>query len=517
MKVYCPQVSPAPAHPLLLPVPVIQAPPASQTQPEALIVDLAVSFQRLLLFSFPWIAALLVLLAFGLLLISPERLPVYLAAAGPAVLMVNLYAKRQPSGLPIFPLYVALQALAFCAPLLAPRINADWRVEVTSELLSRCVLPLLLWFAALWIGWKLTPATWGTRRPAPALSQALANPSNLPHWVLAIALALQLFISSSLLWQLPNSIAVGLLNPIQTLIGLASIIGAFTGAYAWARGCLPFLLPWILLLVTSAGIALTSLLLSSLQSIFIAFLLGIWLGKSRQALPITLAALLLLGLLQTGKWEIRRLYWGEGAAPIPTNPIELVQEWFEISLDSLANPGSDEPSNLFTDRFNNIQNLLYVEQELASGTPTLQGESLSLIPQVLLPRILNPEKVRSQEGQVLLNLHFGRQSNREDTEKAYIAWGLLAEGVGNFGSLAGPLVMGIVNGALVRISENLGRRQAILSAPGLLSLALMFLWLGSYEMVATTLLAAAMQLILVVLLLGWWFGRLGAARRPLPR
>lgn len=499
---------------------MIQAPPAApapQAQPEALIADLAVTFQQLLRRLLPWITALVALLALGTVFTNPERLPVFLAAAGSAVMVVNLYARRQPSGLPIFPLYVAIQALAFCSPLFEPQINAEWRVDVTPELLSRCVLPLLLWFAALWLGWKFTPAAWGSRRPAPAISQALANPAALPHWALATAFALQLFISSPLLGQLPDSIARGLLNPIQTLISLASLTGSFTGAYAWARGRLPFPLVWLLLLLTSVGIALTSLLISSLQGIFIASILGIWLGRSRQALPITLAALLLLGLLQTGKGAVRELYWGEGAAIMPTNPIALVQEWLAISLDTATNPGTDESANLFTERFNNLQNLLYVEQELASGTPTLQGESLSLIPQVLLPRILNSEKVRSQEGQVLLNLHFGRQRSREDTEKAYIAWGLLAEGVGNFGSLAGPLIMGVANGALVRISENLGRRQAILSAPGLLSLALMFLWIGSYEMVATTLAAAAMQLILVVLFLGWWFGRLGSARRPLPR
>lgn len=493
------------------------AAPGFQTESEALVSDLAVTFQRLLIRLLPWITALLALLALGMLFNTPERLPVYLAAAGPALVVIHLYARSQPSGLPIFPLYVAIQALAFCSPLLAPKIAADWRVDVTPELLSRCALPLLLWFTALWIGWKLTPGAWGTRREASVISMALANPSGLPHWSLLIVLALQLLISSHLFLHLPESIARGVMNPIQTVIGLASITGAFTGAYAWSRGRLPYPLVWLVLLLTSVGIALTSLLISSLQSIFIASILGIWLGRSRQALPITLAALLLLGLLQAGKGAVRNLYWGEGAAALPTNPIALVQEWLVISLDASINPGTEESANLFTERFNNLQNLLYVEQEMASGTSTLQGESLFVIPQVLLPRIFNPEKVRSHEGQVLLNLHFGRQRSREDTEKAYIAWGLLAEGVGNFGTLAGPLLMGVTNGCLVRISENLGRRQAILSVPGLLSLALMFLWLGSYEMVASTLAAAAMQLILVVLFLGWWFRSLASARRPLTR
>jgi hypothetical protein len=108
---------------------------------------------------------------------------------------------------------------------------------------------------------------------------------------------------------------------------------------------------------------------------------------------------------------------------------------------------------------------------------------------------------------VLLNLHFGRQRSVADTEKAYIAWGFLSEGVANFGSVAGPLVMGVATGCLLRITENLGRGQVILSSPGLLSLMLSLFWLTSYEMAASTFVAAAFQIIVMVLLVGWWFGR----------
>ena len=63
-----------------------------------------------------------------------------------------------------------------------------------------------------------------------------------------------------------------------------------------------------------------------------------------------------------------------------------------------------------------------------------------MIPEVLLPRFLNPNKIRSHEGQESLNLHFGRQLSVEDTERTYIAWGFLAEGLAT-GSTAGPVIM----------------------------------------------------------------------------
>jgi hypothetical protein len=207
-----------------------------------------------------------------------------------------------------------------------------------------------------------------------------------------------------------------------------------------------------------------------------------------------------------GKEAMREIYWDQGI-PLPSNPVVLAQEWTIASLAVIQAGDGSSKKNLVTERFNNLQNLLYVQKALRAGAPTLDGGSLTVIPEVLLPRIFNPNKVRSHEGQVLLNLHFGRQRSRAYTEHTYVAWGFLAEGVGNFGSTAGPMLMGLVTGVLLRITENFGRGQLILSTPGLLSLALTVFWITTYEMAASTFAAAAFQIVFVVLLVGWWFGR----------
>jgi hypothetical protein len=67
--------------------------------------------------------------------------------------------------------------------------------------------------------------------------------------------------------------------------------------------------------------------------------------------------------------------------------------------------------------------------------------------------------------------------------------------------------MGLVTGGLLRITENLGRGQFLLSTPGFLSLALMLFWLTTYEMAASTFVAAVFQMVVVVVAVGWWFGR----------
>jgi hypothetical protein len=454
-------------------------------------------------FSFPLWAGF-VLVSLWILVQHPDRMPVFWGAALPAVLILQQSLPSYRSTLPIFPAFLALQGLSFTAPLLNPNLAADWRVEISAGLLSATAMPLLLWFIALWLGWRLTPASAMARRVrALPISNALNTPGYLPHLALLLMILLQAFLDSELFWDVFGGLAQGLVSPFRTLIALAGLVGGFVGAYCWSRGRLRDSLVWMVLLSVPIFVAVRSLLLSSLQGILFAVLLGMWLGRARQALAITLVTLLILSFLNSGKAVMRENYWGRGIE-IPSNPIVLIQQWVEASLADSADP-EEGSKDLFTQRFNNLQNLLYVEQELANGTPPLGGLSFLVIPEVLVPRILNPDKIRSQEGQVLLNLHFGRQRNREDTETAYIAWGMLAESVGNFGRTVGPISIGLLTGFLLRITENLGRGQLLLSTPGLLSLALGLLWVTAYEMVYSTFVAAAFHIIVAVSLLGWWF------------
>jgi hypothetical protein len=454
--------------------------------------------------SFPLRAAF-VLVGLWILVQHPERLPVFLASALPAALILLQALPTYRSALPIFPIFVALQALSFTAPLLNPELAADWRVDITPSLLSATVPPLLLWFASLWLGWRLTSTTVLARqRLAKPFSNALQSPGSLPHLALLLTILLQAFLDSPLYWQSLGGLAQGFVSPLRALIGLLGLAGGFVGAYCWSRGRLRDSLIWAGLLIVPILQAMRSLLLSSLQGILLAALLGMWLGRARRAVATTIAVLLFLSFVNSGKAIMREKYWGR-AAQLPANPVIILREWVQASLDAQSDP-EGESSDLLTQRFNNLQNLLYVEQKLANGSPTLGGASYAVIPEVLVPRVFDQDKVRSQEGQVILNLYYGRQRNREDTEKASIAWGMLAESVGNFGRGLGPIVIGLLTGFLLRLSENIGRGQFLLSAPGLLSLVLTLLWFTAYEMVYSTVVAAAFQLIVAVSLVGWWFG-----------
>ena len=489
-----------------LPRPPLSGSPSATAQ-RLDVPSLALGYRSLVSQLFPWLCGLVLGLAAWILLAFPERLPLFLAAMVPALLIVQASSKRVDPVLPLLPLHVLVQSVVYTLPLVGSKIAADWRVEITTALLESCTLPLALWFFSIWLGWSATPTTWFQFRRGALFGFVSRGVGRLPHGLLALSLVLSFVLTRGEYWYALGSNGRLLLRPIRTAAGLAAVIGCFLGSYEWSRGSFEAKWLWLGLVVCMMSGALSSLLLSSVQAPILALMLGLWLGRSRQALAITLGLLLMFSFLQQGKYVLRERYWGNNGLSLPSDPIVLVQEWVDASLSPPKASRKDTDRGLFSSRLNNLQNLFYVQQSLSRGTSTLGGASLQVIPEVLVPRIFSQDKVRSQQGQVLLNLHFGRQRSLKDTETAYIAWGLLPEGVGNFGSTVGPVVLGLAVGVLVRCTENLSRGQRLLTSPGLLSVALFVLWLTSFEMVASTFLAAAEQLILLVLIGSWLFSQ----------
>jgi hypothetical protein len=77
-----------------------------------------------------------------------------------------------------------------------------------------------------------------------------------------------------------------------------------------------------------------------------------------------------------------------------------------------------------------------------------------LLPSMLLPRFLDPDKPQSQAGLNLLSVRYGLQS-LESTANTTIGWGLIAEAYANFGYVAVIAVGGLLGtlcGLLTRIS-----------------------------------------------------------------
>ena len=130
------------------------------------------------------------------------------------------------------------------------------------------------------------------------------------------------------------------------------------------------------------------------------------------------------------------------------------------------------------------------------------GKTYALIPPLFIPRVFWPDKPRTHEGQVMLNLHFGRQATIEQTEQTYIAWGLLPEAVGNFGIVGGPIFLGGILGWILGWLERVSLYKRIFSVEGLILIGTLLLFAGSYEMVASVLLTATFQFLVAVMIGG---------------
>jgi len=233
--------------------------------------------------------------------------------------------------------------------------------------------------------------------------------------------------------------------------------------------------------------------------------------------------MLVVGFLNEGKSQMRERYWNASAGGANlqlSNLPEFFGEWTEASLSSFQNDlsdnraeaaqGSADGNPTIITRLDNFQNLTFIVDTLERGTgQLLYGKTYSVIPPLLIPRFLWPDKPRTQEGQIMLNLNFGRQRTEEETFTTYIAWGLLPEAVGNFGCVAGACFLGSLLGFGSGMLEVWSARKRLLSVEGLVATGLLVQVAISYEMVASMIITSTFQMLVAVIvfsfLLRYWF------------
>ena len=128
----------------------------------------------------------------------------------------------------------------------------------------------------------------------------------------------------------------------------------------------------------------------------------------------------------------------------------------------------------------------------AENIPILKGATYTVIPALFIPRILWPDKPRTHEGQVLLNVHFGRQ-DLISTYSTYVAWGLLPEAYGNFGPFAGAIILGAVLGLGFAWVECATARKLVISLEGFVAFSVFLNLANAFEMVSSVLVTSIFQ------------------------
>lgn len=248
-------------------------------------------------------------------------------------------------------------------------------------------------------------------------------------------------------------------------------------------------------------------LLSAVGNLAAAVVIGLFWGSGRFPWKLGVIVMAVFSFLQAGKMDMRARYWASEDPETQTFSLvglpQRYSEWAGVSLQNLTSDQirtEDEDDTSMANRVNNLQNLLYVIHAVQEdGRPTLNGATYAIIPPLLMPRILWPEKPRTHEGQVMLNVHYGRQT-LESTFKTYIAWGLVPEAYGNFGPIWGVIILGAPLGFLFAWIERFTARKPLLSAEGFISFSVLLSFMLSFEMVASVLITSMFQSIMTIVI-----------------
>lgn len=220
-------------------------------------------------------------------------------------------------------------------------------------------------------------------------------------------------------------------------------------------------------------------------------MLGYAISAARVPLMAATIAVVAVGILHAGKPVMRDKYWDERSnysdySSLPSPPV-LMAEWIAAGVTSIY---SGDVGRDISQRASLVWILLHVQRVAPIPIDFLHGETYLLLPQMLVPRFLDPGKIPSQAGMNLLNVHFNILSE-EDTQRTAVGWGPIAEGYGNFGyfGVAGAaLAIGLLGGALTRWSAG----APAVSLPALFAVAAMLL-MANLEADMASLLTALMQ------------------------
>ena len=216
---------------------------------------------------------------------------------------------------------------------------------------------------------------------------------------------------------------------------------------------------YVALLISTALVTFTGMLLVSGMSMMLSAIIGYVLGSGRVPWRTIAAGFILVSFFHLGKSEQREQYWGD----VMWRPVALSEypsffgDWTQHSLtvlgDTLEDFGSTsqrktegEGSRGLWERSSLMHLFLYFQYSTGTQIPYLWGLTYTVIPELLIPRIFHAEKARAHFGNNVLAVHYGIVENSEETVTS-VGFGFINEGYANFG-LPGAIGVTAILGAL---------------------------------------------------------------------
>ena len=450
---------------------------------------------------------------------SPGAMAFGLTSAG-TLLAVTVW-RNAGLGVPLMPMIAVQQFVVNTLPILN---HHEVVYAYEAAYVTQAGTEIFIFLCAMTLAWRMGMQTLAPSKPVAYVltgTEREGTSGLMRMGFLFAGVATGFLVLQSLGWSsmILDLLPGGSYPIVAAATATASACGFFVLSMVLGSGDMPTgaqIVFWALM-VSNCLLSAAGLLLSATSIVIFAVWIGLFWATGRVPVRFIVITLFALSFFNVGKYTMRGRYWSNADNEVPVSfgllqlP-SLYAEWSRASFESFvgdsaenemaaynarhrATPGSEQ--SLF-DRLNNLQNLLFVIETMAEDhIAPLEGETYAVIPPLLVPRILWPSKPRSHEGQVMLNVHFGRQ-DLQSTFKTYVAWGLLAEAYGNFGAFKGALLLGLVLGFLFAWAEKFTCNKPILSTEGFVAFIIFSHLANSFEMVSSVLVTAIFQAIIPV-------------------
>jgi hypothetical protein len=429
-----------------------------------------------------------------------------------ALLPIYLWCSGKALGMPIFPLFALTYLWTHALPLVSehPRVL---KYSPEEHLFASITVAGFLGLGTfIWFQFVKNPSV------IPSSYRVLKSQNSEGFFLFILASGIFFNMYSLAGWFALEGGSFALIR--GAILGL-NVLAVFVLSYrCGARELLAtkstvFLFLLALYIITSAA---SLLLISALSIVFLATVAFV-LGRGKVPWIPIIIVLICLSFLHYGKGDMRAKYWADNQAHFvqPWEYPAWFGEWIDYSFQNVNNKDShhlnkSEEKASFTQRSSVIQMLLLAQAATPRYVPYLSGETYAIIPQLLVPRILNTNKVRSHEGTYLLSIHYGLQ-NRHATLNTTIAWGLLSEAYANFG-ISGCAGLGIILGAFYGQATRWSLNTPLLSSRSLFGVLLISFAFQS-EWTAGVYVAALFQSLVPLGVINFVFMKSYTNREPL--
>ncbi|HEY9827404.1 MAG TPA: hypothetical protein V6D19_18345 [Stenomitos sp.] len=441
-----------------------------------------------------WILIALLLAGNGKALLHvPPRTAVGCLLIGAACMYpFYLWCADKVKGIPVFPFFALTYLWTFCLPLLSENPNV---LKYSSTQHLQAALSTVLFLVSGTIVWY--PMVQGVpKREKPFFSLNAESADTFFTVMVGVAALLNMYSMGG--WK---GIPDNLFTLVRGIVLGLSFLGVFVVAYRTGQGALPPSKARLFLFCLSADIlsSAATLILKTALTLFllsvVAYLIG---GRKLPTLPLLMGLIILLPL-HYGKHEMRERYMSGGPAHYvqPWEYPAWFQEWGSHAIENLGH--KEQPrwekkkaeKESFVERSSVIHMLMMAQEKIPEPFPYVGGATYGIIPQLLMPRFLVANKIRSHEGTHMLNVHIKRQTY-QDTLRTTIAWGLLPEAYANFGYFGCVLIGGIL-GAFYGLVTRMAIDKPAFSFATLYCILVMSMALASTEWTAGVYAASLFQ------------------------